>query len=159
MSNEPKDPGQVALWRRGLSRRNFVRAAAGAAGAGAVLGSSHLLLPRRVFADHDDDRGFPNPIPHVTPAGPGLHFYFPGPVSGVAAPTDPTGAHAEGRDPSTIYDFCGVLGGCDVNGKATGINTVTDATTAYTYHADLRFMSGRFIGTDGDDHEGTLAFI
>ena len=146
--------------QRGLSRRHFVRTAAGAAGASAMLGSSSLLLPRRVFADDDhDDRGFPNPIPHVTPVGPGAHFYFPGPVSGAAAPTDPTGVHAEGRDPSTIFDFCGVIGGCDVNGKATGINTLTDATTAYDYHADLRFMAGRFIGTDGDDHEGTLAFI
>ena len=156
MNNTPKDPSTKPFWRHAISRRNFVRAA----GASAVLGSSSLVLPRSVFADDDD--GTPNPIPHITSLGPPLvpfHSFFPGPVDGSAIANDPTGAQANGRDPSTIFDFCGRLAAVDIRGAATGINTMTQATTAYTYHTDLRVFHGRFIGTDGERHEGTLCFI
>jgi hypothetical protein len=147
------------LQQKWVSRRNLIRGAAGTA-----LGAG-LLRANPAYAGHDDDdhRGIPKPIPHNTslPFGPGpFHFYFAGPVEGTAfATTDPFGAHSEGRNPSTITDFCGSIGQCDINVSATGVNTVTKATTPYAFHADLRFMSGRFIGTDGDKHQGTLAFI
>jgi len=147
-----------------VSRRHFVHAAAGAAGAGMAF-SSGLLAPSLALGrddGEDHERGIPNPIPHITalPFGPGpFHFYFAGPVEGTAFGTDPFGAHPEGRNPSSITDFCGSIGQCDININATGINTVSKAITPYAFHADMRFMSGRFIGTDGDDHEGTFAFI
>ncbi len=161
MSSTPKDTSQQPLWRHAISRRNFVRGAAGAAGAGALVGSGSLLLPRSVFADDDDDDRIPNPIPHITSL-PGLipfHSFFPGPADGSAIANDPTGVQANGRDPSTIFDFRGLLAAVDIRGNATGINTMTNATTAYTYHADLRVFKGRFIGLDAEGHEGTLCFI
>jgi len=147
-----------------LSRRRFITTAGAASGGMAF--SSGLLAPSLPLArNHDDDdhRGIPKPIPHNSPLpfGPGpFHFYFAGPVEGTAfALTDPFGAHPEGRNPSTITDFCGFIGECDANVNASGVNTVTKAITPYAFHADLRFMSGHFIGTDGDKHQGTLVFI
>src|ERR1700751_2869389 len=90
-----------------LSRRSFFGRAAAASGA-VLLGSR---IPAKVWADDGrDDEGsrglcdFPLPIPHInTPPPGGAHFYFPGPVSGAAAPTDPSGVQAGGRDPSEIF--------------------------------------------------------
>jgi len=69
--------------------------------------------------------------------------------------TDPNVGH----DPSTITDFNGFVGNCDVAGKATGMNTATGETVADNYTADLRFMSGVFVGQDGRVHKGTFAFV
>jgi len=101
-----------------LSRRSFFGRAAVASGA-ALLGS---VIPREALADDDGPCGssdhcdFPVPIPHInTPPPGGGHFYFPGPVSGAAAPPDPSGAHPEGRDPSVIFNFKGFVGQGDFN--------------------------------------------
>jgi hypothetical protein len=144
---DPVERPARAPGHRHLSRRNFIGAATGLGAVGAVLGPG-LSVP--VLAGHG--AGEPNPIPHVTPGpfGP-IHFFFPGPVEGVDANT--------GHDPSTITDFNGFVGQCDVAGKATGINTVTGEEVADNYTADLRFMSGVFVGTDGRKHKGTFAFV
>lgn len=167
---EPK----VAI-RRGLphlTRRAFF-GSAGAAGAGLVL-SPTLSTP--VFADSENEgrdpnsRIFsisvsPNEIEHVNRAiqagfGIKVHFFFAGPVDGTAAPTDPEGAHPNGRDPSLIYDFKGVIGEADLgNIKGMGTNLNTGAKAPYTFHTDMRFMKGEFIGSDGHKHRGTFAFI
>src|SRR5437764_8591082 len=98
----------------GFSRRSFFGRAAVASSA-VLLGSG---IPGKVRAEEKEGTGegspcglpgvcdFPVPIPHInTPPPGGAHFYFPGPVSGAAAPTDPSGAHPEGRDPSPIFNF------------------------------------------------------
>src|SRR5438105_1093210 len=97
----------------GFSRRRLITRAA----AGAVIGSK---LSTPLHGDQEDAVGtrgaLPLPLPHIsdvsqavgTPAMP--HFFFPGPVEGTAVPTDPTGAHADGRDPSTITNFDGFIG-------------------------------------------------
>ena len=84
-----------------VSRRNFFGRAAIASSA-VLLGSS---IPSKVEAEKkkedkkEESRcglpglcDFPVPIPHVnTPPPGGAHFYFPGPVDGSAAATDPSG--------------------------------------------------------------------
>jgi len=134
-----------------------------AAGAGAALGTA---LWEPVLADDSDVRKsvrLPLPIPHrdfPPPAPFGTHAYFPGPVDGSAFPTtDPFGTHPEGRDPSTIGNFEGVVGQVDLTFDGTGRDTKTGATAPYTFHTDTRFFQGDFIGSDQQRHQGTLAFI
>ena len=154
-------------WRdqlaRRLSRRGFIWGSIGtAAGTGAAVGTG-LWLP--VLADDSEGRktvGVPLPIPHrefPPPAPFGVHFYFPGPVDGSAFPTDPFGTHPEGRDPSTIGNFEGVVGQVDLTFGGTGKDTSTGAIATYTFHTDTRFFHGDFIGSDQQRHQGTLAFI
>ena len=158
------------LFRAGpnpLSRRRFVGISAGAAGG--VLGSG-IWTPVRGEDDEGEDSGArpcpeQNPILHVNagpPSGFGaFHFFFPGPVDGSPAATDPEppAAHAAGRDPSLIFDFDGVIGQADLNLSGTGTDLTTGATGHYTFHTDTRFMKGKFIGTDGRVHQGAFAFI
>jgi hypothetical protein len=157
--------------RSRLTRRAFM-GGAGLAGAGLALGPQ-LAMP--VLADDEQAGGFsprfftasvsPNEIEHVNTVTTGAfsnkaHFFFPGPVEGTAAATDPEGAHPMGRDPSTIYDFKGVIGQTDiVNITGTGTDLNTGASARYTFHTDSRFMSGEFIGSDGRKHRGTFAEI
>jgi hypothetical protein len=145
----------------GLSRRSFFGRAATAGGA-ALVGSS---IPGNVWAHEDEERlpglcNFPVPIPHVNiPPPGGAHFYFPGPVSGTAASTDPSGAHPEGRDPSVIFNFKGFVGGADLNLSGTGIDLDTGETAPYQFHTDMRFMHGVFVGTDGVQRRASFAFV
>src|SRR5437667_397467 len=125
-----------------VSRRSFFGRAA-VAGSAVLLGSS---IPSKVGAEDKKDKkedqeknekkgkkeeesqcgspglcDFPIPIPHInTPPPGGGHFYFPGPVDGSAAATDPSGAHPEGRDPSVIFNFKGFVGVEDLNLTGTG---------------------------------------
>jgi hypothetical protein len=154
-----------------VSRRRFFGIASGAAGG--VLGSG-LWTSALGEHDDDDDRGRgreaqqcpeQQPIPHVNagpPAGFGaFHFFFPARVDGVHAATDPEpdAAHAAGRDPSLIFDFDGVIGEADLNLTGTGTDTTTGVSAVYGFHTDMRFMKGRFVGTDGRVHRGAFAFI
>jgi hypothetical protein len=150
-----------------VSRRRFVGITAGAAGG--ALGSG-LWTPAHSADDENERRegACPeqNPIPHVNQAaGPqtfgSFHFFFPGPVDGSPAATDPepATAHANGRDPSLIFDFDGVIGQADLNLTGTGTDLTTGATARYGFHTDMRFMAGRFMATDGRVHEGAFAFI
>ena len=159
---------------RGLvSRRGFFGASAGAAGA--LLGSG-LWTP--AAGDHGDENGdeneggqacpAPEPVPNLAaPPIPNpiiatctrIHGFFPGNVEGNPAPTDPNGPQPGGRDPSTIFNFDGVIGQADLNLTGTGTDTTTGTSAQYGFHTDMRFMSGRFVGTDGKVHKGAFAFI
>jgi len=156
--------------RANVSRRRFFGITAGAAGG--VLGSG-LWTPGRSEDGRDDgdEHGErrtscpeQNPIPHVN-AGPpvgfgAFHFFFPGPIDGSPSLSDPEPAasHAAGRDPSLIFDFDGVVGQADLDLSGTGTDT-TGRSADYTFHTDMRFMAGRFVGTDGRVHRGAFAFI
>ena len=154
-----------------VSRRRFFGIGAGAAGG--VLGSG-LWTP--VLGERgDDDReragegtACPeqNPIPHINrAAGPqtfgSFHFFFPGPIDGTPSASDPepAAAHAAGRDPSLIFNFDGVVGQADLDMSGVGTDLTTGAKSDYTFHTDMRFMKGRFVGTDGRVHRGAFAFI
>ena len=154
--NEQNSTPWKKLQQKRLSRRNLIHAAAGsAAGAGLMLGSG-LRPAFAQEAAQETCRDLPRPIPHITRAH---HFFFPGPVTGIAAPTDPTGAQPNGRDPSTITDFKGVIGQADLSFSGTGTDLSSGASAPYTFHTDWRFMKGVFVGVDGLQHNGTLSFI
>ena len=145
----------------GLSRRNFFGRAAVASSA-VLLGSS---VPSEIGAQEASCGApglcdFPVPIPHVnTPPPGGAHFYFPGPVDGSAFVTDPSGAHAEGRDPSVIFNFKGFVGQADLTPTGTGTDLETGASVPYQFHTDMRFMHGVFVGTDLTERHGSFAFV
>jgi len=98
-----KENGPPAPFPRNLSRRGLLTGV-GVAGGGLLLGSA---FPLTTFADDDEHQqscnagelcSSPDPIPHVNEAvlagfGVKAHFFFPGPVEGTPAATDPTGAH------------------------------------------------------------------
>jgi hypothetical protein len=145
--------------RAPVLRRGFLQTAAGAS----VVLSSGLSIPARADEDDGDNAvrcAVPLPQPHTTagPFGP-LHFYFPGPIDGSAAATDGTGTHPEGRDPSTITNFSGLVGAADLLFSGTATDTNTGATATYKFHTDTRFMMGDFIGSDEQRHRGAFAFI
>lgn len=144
-----------------LSRRSFFGRAAVAGGA-VLLGSS---LPTEAWEDSDGSAcgssglcDFPEPIPHIN-VPPGAHHYFPGPVSGAAAATDPSGVHPEGRDPIHVFNFKGLIGQADLKLTGTGTDLDTGATAPYQFHTDLRFLNGVFVGTDLVERRASFAFV
>jgi len=152
--NDEKVPSWVRVAWRGLSRRGFIRSAAGA-GAGLMLGSK-IGVP--AWADDEDEerrRACPpvaRPIPHTT--GPNkLHFFFPGPVDAMPVTSN------VGHDPSIITDFSGVIAQADLNLSGTGTNLNTGESATYDFHTDMRFMDGVFVGLDNKQHRGTIGFI
>ncbi len=160
MANQKRDiESRIYLRPNAVSRRQLFKAAGGL---GLVLASGVRLSAR---ADEDattahpaNDCVSPLPIPHVFPPNAG-HFFFPGPVTGAAIATDPTGAPPGGRDPSTITHFRGVIGQVDLTFSGTGTNTKTGKTGTFDFHTDTRFMKGVFIGADEQEHHGSFAFI
>ena len=136
-----------------ISRRNFIRASAGAAGTGLVLSSA---LPKPLLAAEEVHRACPidpQPIPHTIDTGFGttIHHFFPGPVEGV----DPITGH----DPSEIFDFSGVIAQADLLLTGTGTDLNTGDSAPYDFHCDMRFMKGQFVAADGNTHKGAFAFI
>ncbi len=134
-----------------VSRRNLIRGAAGAA-----LGAG-LLRPNPAYASHeDDDKGCRgprlNPIPGgVAPLKPYGAFIHHNPLN----PLTPL---ASISDPSQITDFDGFVGLTHIQGGGTG--TISGAPpTALAFRADMGFAQGKFIGTDGQPHRGTFAFV
>jgi len=147
------------LFGRRISRRNLVR---GTVATGTLAGTG-LWTPARAD-DLDNGQGqcgqpLPIPYTHPTPTGSPIHHYFPGPITGVAFPTDPTGTHPEGRDPSLITNFRGMVAEVDATFSGTGMDTKTGTEASYTFHTDTRFMIGDFVASDEELHSGAFAFI
>ena len=124
------------IWSRALSRRGFIAAGAGVAGAVALmplLGSSPALAG-----------GGPEPKP----------------IPGGSVPP-PAGAHVwlpqRGLEPSTIFDFDGAVALADVWGSGEA-QQGGHSFPAY-FNADMRFMSGRYVGHDGVTREGSFGFF
>lgn len=141
-----------SLWgqfqEKWLSRRGLIRGAAGA-----VLGAG-LAAPKLVDArEEDDDRENgcvgPNPIPGgvvgLKPYGIFIHHN----------PLNPAKALADINDPSQITDFDGFVGLTHIRGGGTDMGT----GNRLAFQADMGFSQGKFIGTDGQQHRGTLAFV
>jgi len=136
--------GHSHFWKRAMSRRHFLKATGGTAGA--VL-SSGIWMP--VLA-HAGANAEPTPIPGTTDLGPlGVrHFFFP-----TTNPFSTVTIESGKGDPSLITDFRGAIGVADLAGTGTGTNT------DLLWECDLRFMKGEFVGLDGDRHRGTFGFI
>jgi hypothetical protein len=136
---------------KGLSRRDLVRGAAGAA-----LGAG-FLRSKLVFAsDNQDDPSAcvsPNPIPGgVAPFVPlGIFIHH--------NPLNPKNTVDQISDPSQITDFDGFVGLTHIRGGGTGTNTNTGASARMAFQADMGFSQGTFIATDGQPHRGTFVFV
>jgi hypothetical protein len=125
--------GHDHFWQRSaMSRRQFL--GAGAATALGVAAAGSLVGGRAAWADNSG--GKPRPIPGG--AFPGFHVFLP----------------EEGSEPATLTDFKGFVAvgaaggmGHDGNGKAM------------PFEVDNRFFAGKFVGTDGEVHEGTFGFF
>jgi hypothetical protein len=140
--------GHDHFWERGLTRRQLVGRAAGAAG---VLATSSVWFPAVAQAKRTAP-ALPRPVPGGTTIdGAGLkHFYFP-----TDNPFSTQTVANGGGDPSTITDFNGFVG----VGDFTGGTGKDGSGVGMFWNADLRFMSGEFIGTDGKHHHGAFAFV
>jgi hypothetical protein len=121
-----------------LSRRRLL--GVGAAGGLALVG----LADGAPALAHDRDAS-PKPIPggfdenfKAVPSDPFIHVLPP----------------AVGYDMSTITDFAGVVAAAEIQGTASG----SDGTT-YTFDADMRFMKGRYVATDGRMREASFGFV
>jgi len=129
--------GHAHFWERAsLSRRSFLKAA------GTTLAVG-LALPSTVRAS---SQTLPNPIPgglDLLGNGQIFHVYLPG-----SAP-----------ELSTITDFNGVLGAADVQGTWTGGDFTPPPNTPLVFDADMRFMSGEYIGRDGRHRQGAFALV
>jgi hypothetical protein len=143
--------GHAHFWERALSRGQFIRTAAGATGAAL---SSGLWLPALAHADDFDD--LPKPIPGGgQPFGPGTEVFH-----NYAPPVDPQigGLPWPELDLSQITDFKGALAVARIQGTGT-LTQGAVITPGALYDADMRFMQGRYVGVDGEEHQGTFGFF
>jgi hypothetical protein len=64
-----------------------------------------------------------------------------------------------GQENSTISNFKGSIGSALINGNVTRTNVKTGEQEYFPFNsANMRFMTGTFKGTDGQEHHGTFAF-
>jgi len=141
--------GHDHFWQRALSRRQLLVGSAGVVGA-AVASPFGTALAKAAAPG----TGQPNPIPGGTQIdGLGFfHFYFPTTSNPVGATTVVENGSG---DPSTITDFNGFIGLGDFAG---GTGKDQSNTTLY-WAADVRFMDGEYVGTDGRHRQGAFAFV
>ena len=139
-----------------LDRRRFLKGAGLAATAGAIGGpligtSSAGASVRTALASVTPPRPIPGGI--ELPDGSTIHVWAPGPPD-VTLPF--TGATLGGEDvePSTITDFEGFSAVAFHVGSVGGSDGVI-----YDLETDMRAFSGRYVGEDGEVHEGTFGFV
>ncbi len=123
------------LVRTRVSRRNFLRG--GAVTLGSLAGAG--ILSRSAFGASGAD---PRPIPggfdenfNPVPATPLIHVLPP----------------IQGFELATITDFNGVVGAAELQGTANN--------GAFNFDADMRFMQGLYVGTDGRLRQGSFGFV
>jgi hypothetical protein len=141
----PRPPGYTGhphFWHRALSRRRFVQTAAGAT---ALVVGNGLWFPFAAAAGNHDD-----PTPRPIPGG--NDFLGDGHFVHVFPP-------AYGQELSTITDFNGFIAAAEIQGAGTGTDTQTHATTRYYFDADMRFMDGVYVATDGKQRTATFGFV
>lgn len=145
--------GHAHFWERAMTRRTFLGSAAVVGGAAATAG---IWLPEfaraAAFAESD---------PRFIPGGTTLpfqstpfHFFFP-----TANPFSTDTIANGGGDVSTIYNFMGSVGVAEINGNGVGTDTTTGVSKTMFWAADVRFMKGTYVGTEGDTRTGAFSFI
>lgn len=135
--------GHAHFWERALSRRGFIRTAAGATGAVAAASLWTPALARGM--EHAFAAPLPIPGGIPTPFGVFIHHF-------------PT-SKQPGNDPSQITNFKGFIGVAAVSGMGTGIDTHSGTRTRLVFDMDNRFMKGVYVGADGRQHHGTFGFV
>ena len=148
-SDGERHVGHDHFWERALSRRQVLVGTAGLVGAAIATplgtGIARAAAP---------GPGQPNPIPGGTQIGPFGFFHFNFPTT--SNPVGATSVVENGlADPSTITDFNGFIGLGDF-GRGTGKD---QSNTTLYWAADVRFMDGEYIGTDGRHRQGAFAFV
>lgn len=142
--------GHAHFWERALSRRSVLLGAGAVAGlvAGARTFPPRFGTPALAASGAD-----PRPIPGgilVLDERRFVHGYPPGRAN-------PLDASSPINEPSTITDFDGVVAITQTLGQGTGVEHGIEA--AMTFDSDMRFMAGRYVGMDGQMHEGAFGFI
>jgi len=149
MNLNPSHLGHAHFWERAMTRRKFLGSAALAGGAAATAGVWLPELARAAAFAESDPRFIPGGTKLPFAPDP-FHFFFP--TDGVPGAVTVTSGHG---DPSLITDFDGMIGVADV-GQTGG----TDGTgNRLLWKADVRFMKGSYVGTEGDTRSGAFAFI
>jgi hypothetical protein len=142
MPGRPGCAGHAHFLERALSRRRFLRAAAGATGL--ALGSG-LALP--AAAPAPPPAVAPKPIPGgmrlLDDVPEVFHFFLP----------------EAGNEPSTITDFNGFVAVARIQGTGTGTDPETGEEKELLFDADMRFMTGEYVGVDGRRHRGAFALV
>jgi hypothetical protein len=130
--------------QRTLSRRRLLKATAGLS-AGAMMASALSLSAAAQTgslshpAADENNSSDPQPIPGGIEAGGTLfHLYLPVP----------------NVEPSTIGSFSGVVGVSELVGMGT-----TNDGERLPFVADQRFMTGEYVGFDGQRHQGSFALL
>ena len=133
--------GHTHFWERAMSRRQFLK---GAAGLTSAIAGASLWTPALALAHEPSHPNDPGPIPGgiQTPFG-FFHVFSPG----------------HGNEPSTITDFRGAVGIAMLGGTGTGTNTKTGKETRLLFDVDMRFMKGTYIALNGSRHTHTFGFI
>ncbi|MGC1411604.1 MAG: hypothetical protein WA864_21970 [Acetobacteraceae bacterium] len=91
--------------------------------------------------------------------------FAPIPVVGGTSGLSPIGAFhvfgGPGQEPSTISNFKGSSGIAVLSGNVTRTNIKTGDQQSFSFdqNTDMRFMTGTFVGADGQEHQGTFAFV
>jgi hypothetical protein len=134
----PSDDPPSHVHPPALSRRRFL---GGAGALGAALGAT-ALAPGTALAGKKSDPT-PSPIPGgFTIEGTTFHVF----------------GFDIGLEPSTITDFNGFIGICDVQGTGTATNP-DGSTETLLFDTDMRFMQGVYMGADDRVHQGTFGFV
>ena len=138
------------LEQKWVSRRNLIRGVAGV-----TLGTGLLRTNSAHAGQDDDDRECQGP--RLNPIHGGGAPFKPFGVIVHHNPLNPVTPLANISDPSQITDFDGLVGLTRIQGGGTG--TISGVTTPLAFRADMGFARGKFIGTDGQPHRGTFAFV
>jgi hypothetical protein len=117
------------------------------------------LRSNSVYAGGDQDDREPSECVGVNPIPGGLAPLNPYGIFIHHNPLNPATPLANISDPSQITDFDGFVGLTHIQGGGTGTDTMTGNTMTLAFRADMGFSQGKFIGTDGQEHHGTLCFV
>lgn len=132
-----------------LSRRRFM---AWGAGAGVAAGLTGSVVSAQEYAGETRDVRFdgsiqacsPAPIPVAgDPNLGGLHLWLPVP----------------GVEPSAIFHFKGQVAVAEISGSGLLTDTMTGGESRLPFLADIRYMSGVYVGVDRKIHKGTFGFV
>ncbi len=138
------------LQQNWVSRRNLIRAAAGAA-----LGTG-LVVPKPAYAWQEDEKRCKGP--RLKPISGGVVPFKPFGVPVHHNPLNPATPLANISDPSQITDFDGFVGLTHIRGGGTGTDSM-GTPMPLAYQADMGFGKGKFIDINGKQRSGTFAFV